>query len=136
MARNERLIAAATRAGYENVSEEWCKRFLEAARRDGRERSVKDSFRAQYGNLNRGKDKRFVCFRRILVIYEGRRPVDFHAIRDVTDQIVRKPDRLKGNKDSGIALFSIAVSIEMSSNARRQHRVPNYDLDKDQVTAP
>lgn len=125
----ERLVVAARRAGYGSVSDKWCEDFLSAARTDGRERSVKESFRQRYANLNRGGKKKFFCFRRILIVYEDRRPVDFQAIVDVQDQILRSPDRSpSGEEKRNKTLFAVAVSIQLHTKARKADRIPDAPL--------
>ncbi len=121
----ERLVAVAAQAGYGAVTEEWCDLFLRAARTDGRERSVKDSFRRQYDNLNRGGEKRFVCYRRILIVYEGKRAIDFRALIEVHSQILRSPDRSPTGRDRTDALFAVAVSIQLHRKACKRDRIPD-----------
>lgn len=126
---HEKLTAAAAKAGYDTVTEKWCIAFLNEARTNGRERSVKETLRERFRHLYRGREKRFVCFRQILLVYEGKRPVDFMALRDVHDQIIRSNDRMpKGEIPRSVALFSTAVSIELYRNARRKDRLPDAEL--------
>lgn len=135
----QKLMSAAIRAGYKkaDVTEKWCEGFLHAAHSEGRKRSMSDSFKARY---DRTDDKSFVCFGRILVVYEGGEPFDFHAIADVAKQIVHEPDRGKdlGRDEQEVkqTLYAIAVSIGLASKARYSHRVPNFDLTKGRVIAP
>lgn len=123
-----KLVVAATRAGYENVSDRWCDEFIATLQVEGRETRVSEDLCERYRPLNRGKPKRFVFFRRILVVYEGSRMVDFLAIRDVGNHIIHEPDTTSGGKERQAGIFATAVAISLHHTARRLDRVPDARL--------
>ena len=124
----ERLTTVARQAGYGSVSEEWCEKFLEAASRDGSERSVKDSLRNKHDRLNRGWKKKFISFYRILIVFEGKRPVDCYPLEHVQNQILLPPDSPPTGRVGAEALFAVAVSIQLYRKARKRDRIPDAVL--------
>lgn len=124
----DRLTIVARQAGYGSVSEEWCEKFLEAASRDGSERSVKDSLRNKHDRLNRGWKKKFISFYRILIVFEGKRPVDCYPLEHVQNQILLPPDSPPTGRVGAEAFFAVAVSIQLYSKVRTADKIRNLKL--------